>query len=239
MNTGKGLVYSVPDKLSPSSCPKEVWDEVNLFVQGKVTYAPVPSKKGRKASVTRICTETGGLSPSPVQSGNQKRESVRPDVPPTTKRKRSKEGADSGIQGSERNTSGSVVKISVGTGTPKSKRGRDDGITGDHGNKPQPVGIPSGEATPHVRKRGRPAKLPELVAAVSDSNREEIRPETQKARHTTTTVMSTPVQVQQEEQVVKRGRGRPRKVAPLVVMKEDKIKGSKVPVGKRTTQKAV
>lgn len=234
LNTGKSPIYSVPDKLSPSSCPKEVWDEVNLFVQGKVIYVPVPSKKGRKASVTRICQEDGGLSPTSVQPGVQERESGRLDVPPTTKHQ---EGTDPVVQGSRCSTSGSIVEVSVGAGASKSKRRRGNGIAGPNGSKPQPSGVPSGEVTPHVRKRGRPAKLPELVVAVSDSNRKEIRPETQKASQTTMANMPTPVQEQQEEPVVKRGRGRPPKARPLVVMEEDKIQGSKVSVGKRTSKK--
>lgn len=235
LNTGKSPIYSVPDKLSPSSCPKEVWDEVNLFVQGKVTYVPVASKKGRKASVTRICTEDGNPPPESVRTGTQERESGRLDVPPTKKRK---EGADPVVQGSGCSTSGSIVEVSVGAGASKSKRRRGDGVAGSDGSKPQPSRVPSGEVTPHVRKGRGAAKLPELVVAVSDSNHKEIRPETQKASHSTTTVTSTPVQEQQEI-VVKRGRGRPPKARPLVAVEEDKIQGSKVSVGKRTSRKAI
>ena len=48
-----GISHTVPDRLSTEICPLEVWTEVKLFVLGKVHYEFKPSKRGKKATITR------------------------------------------------------------------------------------------------------------------------------------------------------------------------------------------
>ena len=45
-----GATHTVPDRLLLTDCPKEVNEEVALFVRGKVRYDIVPSRKGSKRS---------------------------------------------------------------------------------------------------------------------------------------------------------------------------------------------
>lgn len=162
-----GTTHTVPDRLSQEQCPQEAWDEVKLFVGGKVSYEFVPSKKGRKASVIRKTSEAvGELGRISETTGQPDRTD---DIPP-----RSTAGTKSGsksVRGSVSGSDGSNHSNRVSRDASESKRGRNLRNSQSAGRGQVQVKSVDGTTSQRIRKERREGKLHKLVVnKISDSH---------------------------------------------------------------------
>lgn len=158
-----GATHMVPDKLMPIDCPKEAWEEVQLFIRGKVQYVVEPKRRGRKEKVIRSFVDEEkdrGIGATP------RGEFGRDAIPQTE---------SSPIQGPISSTGGSPNEVKSSRRGRKPQRGRDDGNAGLSAG---PSGQDKSTVTktgPNVKRGRRTAPVPEVVVKEPVSAVKEVK----------------------------------------------------------------
>lgn len=185
-----GATHSVPDRLLLTECPQGAVEEVQLFVNGKVKYEFEPSRKGRKAKVTKImCSGVGDEAGGPTGSngGSSNGPSGKPDA---DQEKVLPNVCRASGRGDE------TAKLGNGSGR-ESGRGRAGGVVGNSRQLPRQLPVSSTGAD-SASRRGRPLKVVAPVAKPVVPNEAVVRKQKKPE-----------IEVAQTVTVPKRGRGRP------------------------------
>ncbi len=184
-----GATHSVPDRLLLTECPQGVVEEVQPFVNGETKYEFEPSRRGRKAKVTKVmCTGVGDEARSPTGSNGS---SVNgPTGEPSANQEK--------VLPNVCRASGCGDEAELGSGAGrKSGRGRAGGVVGNSRQLSGQLPVSSTRAD-SAPSRGRSSKIVAPVAKPVIPNEAVVRKQKKPE-----------IEVAQTVIVPKRGRGRP------------------------------